>query len=200
MIFNIYYFKGFLKKNGIKEFVKLIILLINFYFLVLLKKRTLFVDSKLNKIHFIIFSKNRASQLDLLLRSIKKMIKGNFSISVIFKYSNDNFLRGYEKLKILHENVDFLSEKEGKLKFQILNLVENSDSKYISLLVDDIVFINKFEIIQILKPLKNLDTFSLRLGENIKWSYSNNKIQNQPKFDLKNMRNHNFLFWNAKKK
>lgn len=199
MNFNIFFLKGIFEKYGTKVFLKFFFILIIFNFLGLFNKRFQFMDSKKNKLHFIIFSKNRPSQIDLLIRSIKKMIKGNFSISVIYTYSNKIFLEGYRKLIELNKDIEFLSEKKGHLKSQILNVIKNSDSKYISLLVDDIVFINKFEIEQITKLLKNLDTFSLRLGKNIKWSYANQKVQIQPNFIFNNKKKNNFLIWDSKK-
>lgn len=51
-----------------------------------------------NKVQLMIFSYNRAMQLDLLVSSIRKNITGLDKIIVTFNYSADEFLEGYKKL------------------------------------------------------------------------------------------------------
>lgn len=51
-----------------------------------------------NRIKLIIFSMNRSSQLRLLLQSLSRHSNYLFDITVIFRYTNDAFKAGYEKL------------------------------------------------------------------------------------------------------
>jgi hypothetical protein len=56
-------------------------------------------------INSIIFSKDRASQLHLLINSLYKNAPGIFNLNVLYTFSNEDFEKGYEKLKeICKEN------------------------------------------------------------------------------------------------
>ena len=46
----------------------------------------------------IVFSKDRACQLDFLLTSLIQNDNGLFDINVLYRHSNDKFKTGYEKL------------------------------------------------------------------------------------------------------
>ena len=50
-------------------------------------------------INAIIFSKDKACQLELLLKSIRRNTSNLFDIKVIYEASNSVFNQGYEKLK-----------------------------------------------------------------------------------------------------
>ena len=50
-------------------------------------------------INAIIFSKDKACQLELLLKSIRRNTSNLFDIKVIYETSNGVFKQGYEKLK-----------------------------------------------------------------------------------------------------
>ena len=72
----------------------------------------------------IIFSKDRACQLDQLLSSMVSHV-GNFGalvrIQVLYTFSDESFRKGYEELKKVHPLVSF--HQEG-------NLTESVDSEY----------------------------------------------------------------------
>lgn len=67
-------------------------------------------------INTIIFSKDRASQLDLLLRSMDKYFKINDRrISILYTWSSDAYKKGYEILRDLYGNrVNFVIESHFK--------------------------------------------------------------------------------------
>lgn len=82
----------------------------------------------------IIFSKNRACQLDLLLREI--------SYPCIIQYTCDpDFEEGYTKLIKMYPMHVFI--KETTFKETLVSILNNAN-KYILFLVDDDVFIEKF--------------------------------------------------------
>src|SRR3989344_6927504 len=85
-----------------------------------------------SEISTIIFSKNRACQLELLLRSL------NMPATVIYTYDQD-FKTGYDKLIGMYPEVEFVWETDFK-KQVIENLGE-----YTLFLVDDDVMIAPFE-------------------------------------------------------
>jgi len=115
----------------------------------------------------VIFSKNRAMQLDLLLRTLF------FCCDDILKLSDINVLylaegdhkESYEILKKDYPQVNFTEEKS--FKDDLLSFLHDKTS--ILFLCDDSVFTEKFYLEEVLEILNSSDDnigFSLRLGNN----------------------------------
>ncbi|MDP4195509.1 MAG: glycosyltransferase [Bacteroidota bacterium] len=141
----------------------------------------------------VIFSKNRALQLDALLRSfyLNCLDPENIELIVIYK-ADDKYINQYKLLEETYQNVVFV--KELDFKVQLLEAV--LDSKYLMFLVDDNVFIRDFCISQLcdkLEQIPNALGFSLRLGENTIYCYPKNSSQELPKF---NRLDNNVLLFN----
>lgn len=69
-------------------------------------------------IHTIIFSHNRAIQLEVLLQSLKQYDCNNvLQVSVLYSFSDDSFKNGYEKLKISFREVNWIEEVKHTSKF-----------------------------------------------------------------------------------
>lgn len=134
----------------------------------------------------IIFSKNRACQLHLLLESIKLNSNNIFdSINVLYK-ADDNYVSGYDKLinNEKFKNINFI--KETNFREDVLKLINNTyvdsitydySNNYITFLVDDAIIydkitISKEKILEAKKP--NFCCFSLRLGLNCNYSHPAN--------------------------
>jgi hypothetical protein len=103
----------------------------------------------------IIFSKNRAAQLELLLRSL--------SIPATILYTYDPaFKAGYEKLITMYPKVNFT--KQADFKKDLLRAIEGS--AYILFLTDDDVMIDPFSknCSEFREFRKNPDIASLSLG------------------------------------
>jgi hypothetical protein len=128
-------------------------------------------------INSIIFSKDRASQLHLLINSLYKNAPGIFNLNVLYTYSNKEFEKGYEKLKEICKenfwNVNFI--KESNFKEDLINLLK-SDYKYTTFFTDDDVLFDKVDLQTIEEALNKEDVFcfSLRLGKNTKFCYTMN--------------------------
>lgn len=119
----------------------------------------------------IIFSKDRAMQLELLLTSIVE--NTSFSIentTVIYTTSNEDFDNGYEKLKTRF-NCKFI--RELVFKQDLLNSLKNEFTMF---LVDDDIFYRKTELstdeISNIFVSSNCTCFSNRLGFNTKHCYT----------------------------
>jgi hypothetical protein len=107
-------------------------------------------------INNIIFSKDRACQLDALLRSLEDHLRLNFNHIVIYTYTNDEFKKGYEMAEKRHPNVKFVHETN--LKKDILSCMVTLQ---ISFMVDDQIMYKESPLI---KVLGDHTCFSLRLG------------------------------------
>lgn len=84
----------------------------------------------------VIFSKNRACQLELLLRSL------NLPATVLYTYNQD-FKSGYEMLIKMYGDVRFLLETD--FKAQLIECMRACLEEYVMFLVDDDVMIEPFD-------------------------------------------------------
>jgi hypothetical protein len=114
------------------------------------------INKELNMVlNFVIFSKDRACQLDLLLRSLKNLSKqANFS--VLYTYSESHEL-SYRLCSSEHQNVNWI--KESNFCAQTKELIRGKTC----LLTDDTVF---FRDITLIPNVKESEIFSWRLGYN----------------------------------
>jgi hypothetical protein len=147
-----------------------------------LKKLTFFLKYSYGKknvnlgpsINIIIFSKDRACQLELLLRSMKKHWKESFDhrIKVLYTYSDNEYKCGYDIL--ITEYNDVLFKKEAEFKISLLELIDNK--KYTVFFVDDDVFKEDFSIkeqeISIFETKKEIICLSLRLHPRLTYCYT----------------------------
>jgi hypothetical protein len=107
-------------------------------------------------INNIIFSKDRACQLDALLRSLEDHLRLNFNHIVIYTYSNEKFKEGYEIAEKRHPSVKFVHEINLKN-----NILYHMNTLQICFMVDDMIM---FKDSPIVKVVPEHTVFSLRLG------------------------------------
>ncbi|MFA5696161.1 MAG: hypothetical protein WC917_01710, partial [Bacilli bacterium] len=114
----------------------------------------------MSEIQTIIFSKNRACQLELLLRGL------NISSTVIYK-ADHGFENGYNKIVQMYPKVNFVREKV--FKEQLIECIDES-IKYTLFLVDDDVSLGNFDEnckeFKEFNENKNILCLSLRIGPN----------------------------------
>lgn len=150
-------------------------------------------------INSIVFSKDRASQLHLLLSSLYKNAPGIFNINVLYTSSNEEFERGYEKLKEICKenfwNVNFIKESNN-FKEDVMNLLK-SEYKYTTFFTDDDVLFDAIDYETIENSLSQEDIFcfSLRLGTNTTYCYS----ENQNNQIVLSGEKDNYIFWDWQK-
>ena len=132
-------------------------------------------------INAVIFSKDRASQLHLLLESIHKNAPYLFNLNVLYTSSSPEFEKGYDILKDMCKtnlwNVNFV--KESNFKEDLMSLIK-SDYKYTTFFTDDDVLFGEIDYATIENSLldENVFCFSLRLGKNTTFCYTMN-VPNQ---------------------
>jgi predicted SAM-dependent methyltransferase/glycosyltransferase involved in cell wall biosynthesis len=129
------------------------------------------------ELNTIIFSKNRACQLDALLRSIDyhwKDWKRSTKITVIWTYKEEKYLEGYKKLIVEHPEINFINQKDKDFKSTLISTIDPT-SLYSMFLVDDMMFINSFSLdLPEVKAFKNNPEalcLSLRMHPNIRYCY-----------------------------
>lgn len=142
--------------------------------------------------HVIVFSKDRAAQLDLCLTTFFRYnLNFNGHITVIYTHSDDDFKKGYDILKQDIGNVNFV--REHNFKSDLISVVKMYTDKHIMFLVDDDIFLRQFDFDDVADEMMNDDIccFSLRLGERIDKNYEKGNITKPPHV----MRTDNVITW-----
>jgi hypothetical protein len=135
----------------------------------------------------IIFSKNRALQLEACLRSMRQLYSDyykNINI-VLYTYTDNEYKEGYDKL--ISEYKDFIFIRETVLKDDILDiLLNNENEKYVVFYCDDDIwkepFNNNFKEFDIFDKNEKISCYSLRLHPKIIRCYTQNTNTAPPKF------------------
>jgi hypothetical protein len=100
-------------------------------------------------VNILIFSTNKAMQLEACIRSIKDNYKDfqKSLVTVLYRATNKSFARGYDIVKEYHPDVNFVQETDFRI--QVLeNLYSNfaQNNSYSMFLADDDLFISSFSL------------------------------------------------------
>lgn len=129
----------------------------------------------------IIFSYDRPLQLYALLESVECYISNLGQARVIYRYSNEEFLRGYEEVQKYFPWAQFESQSPANphqdFKPLMMNALYETPSDYVFFAVDDIIVTDPVDIDVCVEALETYDAygFFLRLGKNITYSYLGRK-------------------------
>lgn len=144
-------------------------------------------------INIIIFSKDRAAQLDLLLQSLKENFQeySMAKISVLYAASSSEYELGYEKLKETFINVLFFDDLNfGSFKQTLLKSIDQNINLTM-FLVDDIVFKDTFSLydkeVELVLNNENIIATSLRLWKGVEYCYAQDKPSRVPNFVKRNI-------------
>lgn len=142
----------------------------------------------------IIFSKDRAMQLDAVLQSLRLHCRdvNKLDVTVLYTTSNQIYEKQYLKLVEEHPYVHFM--KEHHFKQQLLSSI--ASYPFVLFFVDDNLFVKPFVIEDLSESLaSHTDAlgYSLRLGRNTRYCYSMDRFQNLPNVRPIEKR---FLKWN----
>jgi hypothetical protein len=134
----------------------------------------------------IVFSKNRACQLDAFLRSLK-MFWNDWQeyakISVIWAYEGEPFLTAYEKVFKDNPDINFVDQTNKDFK-QIVIEQTDPNVPFTVMFVDDMMFINPFTLkcpeFEAFKNESETSCLSLRMHPGITYCYMRNIITPLP--------------------
>lgn len=136
--------------------------------------------------NIIVFSKDRAMQLELFIRSFNKYVKDfdKYIINIIYTYSNDNFKLGYDKLiGMNYPNVNYI--KETNFRSDLIRMI-NLEKKHIVFFVDDNIFKNPIDFydnqMDIFNKHGDILCRSLRLHPNLTYCYTMKISMIKPNF------------------
>lgn len=151
-----------------------------------------------DEIFGIIFSKDRAMQLQALLTSYFNYTKNYSPLSVIYAYSNEQHKQAYEILKKEFQSFPVSFIIENDFSFQLKEIVRKSGADRLFFMTDDAIFLDYFDLNNCLQfhPVKNI--FSLRLGVDLDYCFAYSKDQALPNFATQNFNQTAFLIWKWK--
>ena len=152
------------------------------------------INSKVseNTLGCIVFSMDRALQLDGLLRSFFFNKEGYCTTKVIYKASSDEHQKAYQDvIKRFENQVQFFEEGLG-FKSTLLDVLDQINTGKLFFLVDDIIFTEKVNFDMLSKIDSSKYIFSLRMGSHLNYSYVVDKAQKLPQFINKD---DDFLYW-----
>jgi hypothetical protein len=141
-------------------------------------------------LNVIIFSKDRAMQLDLLLQSILLNFNvEDYKLNILYKASNDEYNRGYNIIRDLYPQFNY--KKEENFKEDLVSLF--NDSEYTTFLTDDDIIYQSFKLnndeLHNIFMLTEANCFSLRLGLNTRHCYTMQRLNS-----LEDFKTHNFYY------
>lgn len=144
--------------------------------------------------NIIVFSKNRAAQLELFIRSFKKYVVNpeKYTIKIIYLFTDQQYELGYDKLiQMKYSNVQYI--REINFKQDIISCIE-LNKRYLTFFVDDNVFKNSIDFYDNQMHIFDMDREilcrSLRLHPNLTYCYPEAKPMRKPNF-LKD----NVFYW-----
>lgn len=146
------------------------------------------------KLNINIISKDRACQLDLLLHSYFKF-NFEYNVTILYKYSDDDYKLGYEKVINKYPKVNWIEEKQI-LRDHLLDIF-SVESDYVLNFVDDEIIIRNIDFDYIFNLLENnygIHCYSLRLGRGFKYCYTADLYMQEPEFTKLGISN----IWNWK--
>ena len=117
----------------------------------------------------IVFSKNRACQLDLLLSSIEKNFQDTDEIFVIYKHTDDLFQKAYDLLvEKFSKNKQIKFVLESDFQEDTIRACSEAKNNYLAFFVDDDIVYRDVSINKLLDGAftENMSCISLRLGDN----------------------------------
>jgi len=147
----------------------------------------------MDTINIIVFSKDRALQLELFIRSFNTFVKNSldYKISVLYTYSTPAFKIGYDWLiRDKPTNVNFI--KEENFKQDTISLID-TNKPYTVFFVDDIIFKEPFAFyddkMNIFINNQSISCLSLRLHPHLVYCYAESRNMKRPVFDKNNIFN-----------
>ena len=131
----------------------------------------------------LIFSKDRAMQLEATIESYFLHHRGESKIIVLYKTTTNRHQKQYDRLIKDFPGVAFI--KEISFKQQVLGIMDSAD--YIFFTVDDVIFFGDFypqKMIACMQKDRKMISFSLLLGKNTNYCYPKDSKQPPPEFTV----------------
>lgn len=123
----------------------------------------------------IIYSKDRTSQTDLLLRSIKDMFVDVGEVFLLYTWSNPDFREGFKRILEKKYGLNIIPITQDNFQSGVNLILDMMESDSFLGLCDDDVFIKQTDCSEIVRVLEDteISSISLKAGLNITKQYPN---------------------------
>lgn len=120
----------------------------------------------------IVFSRDRALQLELLLETYGSLVSDAPRLTILYSVTSEAHRAAYHDVLLRYGNLVMQATEENDFRADLLNALKRSRARNLMFLVDDLMFIRPLDG-QVLRQWRGSDgILSLRLGENIRSSYN----------------------------
>lgn len=141
----------------------------------------------------IIFSRDRALQLEALIRSIETYSKSSFKVIIQYSCSSNHRKSYNDLIEQFKLNKRYTFIEEQSFSSELKDVIKSIKTQYVFFLVDDQVFVRPFDLEEVVKIMTNKSFFSLRLGLSIT-DFGIFERELEPKYAI----NGKFLEWSWK--
>jgi len=131
----------------------------------------------------IVFSMDRALQLHALLGSYFEMVRNPAPVTIIYKCSSAEHRAAYQEVfEEYSGHLNHIEEEDDNdgFKAELLNVLARVDSEKVFFLVDDDLFVEPFDLAELLALDSRYVIPSLRMGTNLAHSYTVDQAQCLP--------------------
>ena len=145
----------------------------------------------------IVFSKDRALQLHALLCSYSEKVVSPVPLHILYYTSTPVHQKAYDEImKIFSGKFSFARQSSNSLfKDDLVKLLAQVHAQKVFFLVDDILFIENFDMCDFTKFDTDKTVPSLRMGLNLEKSYTVQKVQPLPELIFCAGSDEDKIFW-----
>ena len=138
--------------------------------------------SRIHPAEGVVFSKDRALQLHALLSSYLEKVVSPVPLHILYYTSTPSHQRAYEEvMKIFSDKFSFIKQSSNNsFRDNLITLLDSVLAENVFFLVDDVLFINNFDVRDFAKFNTDKIVPSLRMGLNLKKCYPVQKEQPLP--------------------
>jgi hypothetical protein len=118
----------------------------------------------------IVFSKDRAMQLDAFLVSYIEQVSNHGPMIILYKCSYKRHVESYKKLFSLYEKHDMTFIEETDFRGQLIKIIDESNLGKVILYCDDMIFTHKIEYRELESINTNEEILALTRGGDLNYS------------------------------
>lgn len=128
----------------------------------------------------IIFSKNRAMQLDLLCKSILENSSTTPRVIILWTATTEAHEKAYQEVLTRNSSIIGTALKEINFRWNLLYELKKTQESKVLFLVDDLIFLRKFDFATLESINTSTQIPSLRLGKNIEFCQPEDRFTGTP--------------------
>ena len=146
----------------------------------------------------IVFSKDRVLQLHALLSSCLEKVTPSVPLHILYRASTSSHQKAYEELIEIFssDNISFIKQdSDNSFHHDVISILKSVQSERVFFLVDDVLFIEDFNVSDFVKFDTDKFVPTLRMGLNLNRCYTLQKEQPLPELIPGFVEDTNMITW-----